>query len=71
MPMTRKNVRPVEIDYVCDKCGQGKMRSYANLMSNPVQFRHRCTNWCNGCDFELTRTFKYPYVEYEVVNDFD
>jgi hypothetical protein len=35
---------PVEIDYVCDDCGQGRMRrsNGVTLFSDPPQYEHAC-----------------------------
>jgi hypothetical protein len=63
MSETRTEVRPVEIDYVCDACGVGHMRSTGiSLMSSPPQYPHKC----DKCGAEQTFTnARYPRVMYE------
>lgn len=67
MPMIKRPVIPTQIDYVCDKCGEGKYRpTGVTLMSNPPKFPHTCT-LCGD-----THTFYkiYPCLEYEeIINE--
>jgi hypothetical protein len=71
MPQTRKTVRPVLVDYVCDECGQGKMRPAGIKASNPPQHIHRC-NFARrfGCEAEITSGRQYPYTDYIEVDEF-
>jgi hypothetical protein len=71
MAEVRKNVRSVQIDHVCEECGKGKMRVIANLMSNPIQFKHGCNlARRTGCTYEITLSKRLPYVDYVEVDDF-
>ena len=61
MPYEQMPIRPILVDYKCDKCGNGYMRpSGICLTSNPPQWPHRCTN----CDAHMNFTEKYPTVRY-------
>ena len=61
MPREQMPLRPVRVDYKCDKCGAGYMRPTGVLLtSNPPQFPHRC----NNCDAHQNFTEKYPTVRY-------
>jgi len=68
---SRQNVRPVQVDHVCEECGKGKMRVIANLMSNPIKFLHGCNlSKITGCTFQITRSKRLPYIDYVVIDDF-
>ena len=61
MPKTQRTLRPVEVDYICDKCKEGHYRPTGiKLTSMPPKFPHKCTK-CND-----TKTFreKYPTIRY-------
>ena len=61
MAYTQRPIRPIEIDFTCDSCGEGKMRpTGVMLCSNPPQFPHTCIN----CGAEQTFREKYPMVRY-------
>ena len=54
-------VEMVEIDYICDKCGEGEMRpSRFMLASDPP----RCPHACTKCGHEQTFLTKYPATGY-------
>jgi hypothetical protein len=58
-------VQPVEVEYVCDSCNTGVMRSTGvGLMSSPPQYPHKC----NHCGSQSTFKLIYPYITYERVN---
>lgn len=62
MPEARQAMVPVQIDYVCDRCGQGRMRPTGmTLTSNPPQYPHACT----ACDARGTFLVIYPTVRFE------
>jgi hypothetical protein len=64
-------VRPIQVDYQCEKCDDGRMRPTGQtLMSDPPQFPHKCTN----CENTITFNEKYPTVRYALEGeliDFD
>lgn len=61
MPREQKPIRPIQVDYLCDKCGVGYYRPVsAQLMANPPQFPHECTD----CDDKKTFTERYPTIRY-------
>ena len=61
MSREQRPLRPIRVDYKCDKCDAGYMRSTGMmLMGNPPQFPHRC----NACDQPQTFTEKYPTIKY-------
>jgi hypothetical protein len=62
MSEVKTKVQSVKIDYICDVCGTGKMRSNGmTLTSFPPQFPHKC----DSCNYELTLAHKYPMFGYE------
>lgn len=45
MPATEQAIEQFELDYVCDKCGIGKMRPDGIcLTSSPPKYPHTCNN---------------------------
>lgn len=59
----RQIMQPIQIDYICDICGKGKMRPTGMMLtSNPLQYSHRCIE----CDSHNNFTVRYPYITYEV-----
>lgn len=66
MPREQRPLRPMQVDYRCDKCGEGHYRPTGEiLMSNPPQFPHAC----NKCDHRATFTERYPTVRYALEGD--
>lgn len=66
MPETTVPVRTVFVDYVCDRCGKGKMRSTGVVKTSmPPLYQGRCSE--PGCghvgDFRET----YPAIWYEEI----
>jgi len=61
MPEKTKQVFPVQVDYVCDKCGQGNMLpAGACLTSYPPQFGHICEH----CGHAQYLGSQYPFIRY-------
>lgn len=61
MPREQKPLRPIQVDYLCDKCEQGYYRPVGRmLLSDPPQFPHACTQ----CGNEKTFWEKYPTIRY-------
>lgn len=67
MSETRKEVKQVQVDYLCPKCNIGHLRSTGTVLtSNPPQFPHKC----NNCDYmETFRDKQYPYIDYEEIKN--
>lgn len=54
-------VNPVEIDYACDTCHDGRMRPTGEAyLTNPPRYLHRC----NKCGAEQTFGVCYPYIQH-------
>ena len=61
MPREQKPIRPIQVDYRCDKCGEGHYRPTGMMLaSNHPQFPHAC----NKCDDRKTFSERYPTVRY-------
>lgn len=62
MPETSTPVSTVQIDYTCDECGKGNMRSDGmTLTSWPPQYPHNCDKCGAG---KMFRNVKYPHIAY-------
>jgi hypothetical protein len=61
VPVTRQQVVPISVDYTCDSCGVGVMRSTGTvLMTYPAKHTHVCAN----CSTERIFDCVYPYISY-------
>lgn len=59
MPFENNPLRVAQVDYVCDKCREGRMRPTGIfLSSNPPKFPHRCTS----CGDEMVFSETYPTI---------
>jgi len=59
-----KIVVPVQVDFVCDKCGNGVMRPTGEITMEKGVTRHRCTS--EGCRSEVDfKDITYPYIQYK------
>jgi DNA-directed RNA polymerase subunit RPC12/RpoP len=61
MPEIKREVRPVEVSYLCDACGKGMMSSTGDMDPASGEIQHRCLI----CDHQ--QTFKwnaYPRIEH-------
>lgn len=70
MPELYQPLIPLQVDYVCDSCGKGKLsRPKATLEPVVTGLLHRCS-LC-GTEYHLPQS--YPYITYvnfyEFVND--
>ncbi len=62
---TKREVKTIQVDYVCPECDYGKLRPIGTVLTTyPVQFPHKCTE----CDYTNTFSIEYPYLEYETIN---
>jgi hypothetical protein len=63
MPSVIRPVEAIEVDYICDECGTGRMRhTGASLMSSPPKFVHRC----NQCGSPKSFDGILPYRSYRI-----
>lgn len=61
MPELKREVRPVEINYVCDACGQGMMSASGTMDPTSGDIEHRCLI----CDHQqVFQWYSYPRVEH-------
>lgn len=59
MPIEQEPLRPIRVDYKCDKCGDGCMRPTGTvLMSDPPKYEHRC----QLCGARQNFTHQYPTI---------
>lgn len=61
--MTEKSKPMVahQVDYVCDSCNEGLMRSTGMVLTSmPAQYPHRC----DACDSPSTFLKQYPCIEW-------
>lgn len=67
MAEVTKQIKVIGVDYVCDKCGIGKMRpTGVCLDSYPPKYPHVCDN-CGYEDWFIDVT--YPTTRYEEINN--
>ena len=61
MPEIKREVRPVEVNYLCDACGQGMMVSAGAMDPETGEIEHRCLI----CDHRQTFKWReYPRVDH-------
>ncbi len=61
MPENKREVRPVEVNYLCDACGQGMMAQCGDMDSSSGEIPHRCLI----CDHRQTFLWNsYPRIEH-------
>lgn len=61
MPETRRNVRPVEVNYICDSCGNGLMEQCGSIDNSNGEIPHRCVI----CSAEQQFKWRpYPRIDY-------
>jgi hypothetical protein len=61
MPEIKVNVRPVEVNYVCDACGKGMMAAVGEMDPKSGDIGHHCLI----CDHEQTFQWRpYPHIDY-------
>jgi hypothetical protein len=59
MPEVKREVRPIEINYVCDACSQGMMSRSGEMDPVTGEIEHRCLI----CDHQQTfRWLEYPRI---------
>lgn len=61
MPEIKREVRPVEVNYLCDSCNQGMMARCGETDAETGNIEHRCLI----CDHSQTFKWReYPRVDY-------
>lgn len=61
MPEVKRVVQPVEVNYVCDKCGHGMMQKTSEMNTETGEIEHKCVI----CDhLQIFKWASYPRVEY-------
>ena len=65
MPEREFELRPVGVDYICDKCNTGVMELSGNMMltTHPPLYPHQC----NACGHMQNFDQKYPTVKHKRV----
>jgi len=66
MPKQREPVQAYIEDYICDVCGEGKMRNDGfSYDTNPPSYPHKCDKCGNVDKFCKVR---YPRIVHEKIN---
>ncbi len=61
MPEVKREVRPVEVNYVCDACGQGMMAQSGQLDQETGNIEHSCLI----CDHKQNFQWRsYPRIDH-------
>jgi hypothetical protein len=61
MPEQKQEVKPIQINYVCDACGTGMMSPSAEMDPVSGDIEHRCLI----CDHKQTFQWRpYPRIDY-------
>ena len=61
MPESRRHVRPIEVSYVCDSCGNGLMEQAGEMDPDSGEILHRCVI----CSAEQHFKWRaYPRIDY-------
>ena len=64
MPETRQRLITEQVDYICDKCGKGRMKwGGVTLTSNPPWFPSTCDN----CGHQENMREHYPHIIHRTV----
>ena len=61
MPEVRRPVQPIEINYLCDKCGHGMMQSTGEADGSTGMVPHKCVICGHEQQFEWV---SYPRIDY-------
>ena len=62
MAEDRKVLIPVEVYYICDRCGKARMAFRKEKRGK--RFEHQCPN----CGMRKDCLWKYPYIEHREMN---
>lgn len=61
MPEVKRNVQPVEVNYICDKCEHGMMQKTGEMDSKSGEIEHKCVICGHP---QIFKWVSYPRVEY-------
>lgn len=61
MPEIKRIVKPVEINYVCDKCSHGMMQKTADMDKQTGEVEHKCMI-CGHV--QVFKWLSYPRITY-------
>jgi hypothetical protein len=66
MPEVKHEVKPIEVNYVCDACGNGMMEAIGEMDKASGEWEHQCLI----CDHkQVFRWQRYPRIEHIGVED--
>ncbi|MFV8819010.1 type II citrate synthase [Haliea sp. E17] len=66
MPEIKREVRPIEVNYVCDACGKGMMVQCGPMDPHSGDIEHSCLI----CDHRQTFQWRpYPRIDHIGVNE--
>lgn len=61
MPEVKQEVKPIEVNYLCDSCGKGMMASCGDMDATTGDIEHRCLI----CDHRQTFQWRaYPRIDH-------
>lgn len=66
MPEIKRPVKPIEVNYVCDQCGHGMMKSVAAMDPDTGIVPHKCMICGVERDFKWV---SYPKIDYIGVDE--
>ncbi len=66
MPEIKREVKTVEINYVCDECGYGMMLQVAPRNEETGEVPHECAICGHG---QIFKGVTYPHIAYLDVED--
>ena len=65
MSEVKTPVVAMNVEYICDECGEGRMiHTGVCLLSSPPQYPHQC----NKCGHVKTLRECYPLIRYEPIS---
>lgn len=68
MPEIKRLVQPVEVNYVCDKCGHGMMVSAGEMDPTTGEIPHKCMI----CSYrQVFKWVSYPKISYVGLDEGD
>jgi DNA-directed RNA polymerase subunit RPC12/RpoP len=66
MPEVKQEVRPIEVNYLCDNCGKGMMSARGEMDPESGDIEHHCVI----CDHEQTFKWRaYPHIDYVEIEE--
>ena len=66
MPEVKQEVRPIEVNYICDACGKGMMSPVGEMDPTSGDIEHQCLI----CNHEQTFQWRpYPRIDHVEVEE--